>query len=78
MVKTLYYAVNGSGQGCIFVTPPQRDDYFKVWKGVQIGCYTSVCMQMESERLLSLPPLRWNDEPVMLSLELNVLSPSYE
>ena len=71
MTKQLYYAVNGSGQGCVFASMPERDDHFKVWKGEIVGTYCSLVMQMESEGF-TLPPLKWTDDPVTIEITLNI------
>ena len=67
--KTLWYAVNGSGQGCIFTTFPVRDENRKCWVGEMIGYYVSVVMLMESEGF-DLPVITWKDSPVRLKISL--------
>jgi hypothetical protein len=74
VVKNLYYAVGGSGQGCIFVTFPERDEHRKVWCGEIVGMYCSLVWQFEAEGLLELPVMSWKDEPVKLELNLKVCS----
>lgn len=69
MRKELYYAVGGTGQGCIFSTKPERDEVRKIWVGDIVGCYMSVVMQMEFEGL-QLPSLKWSDEPVKIKIEV--------
>lgn len=71
-VKKLYYAVNGSGQGMIFCSFPERDNHRNVWCGNMEGLYTRLVMQLESEQALSLPVLSWKDEPVVLELKLDI------
>ena len=71
MDKNLYYAVNGSGQGCVFTTFPVRDNHFKVWCGDQISCYTMAVSQMESDGL-ELPALKWSDEPIKIKLSAEI------
>lgn len=73
MQKTLFYAVNGSGCGCVFTDKPERDEHFKVWKGEIIGLFCSLVMQFEAEGLLSLPALRWNDEPIELTVTVSLI-----
>lgn len=73
MSKKLYYAVNGSGQGVIFCSVPERDDHRKIWLGEIVGLFASLVMQLESEGF-TLPVLKWTDEPVMLELNLQVCS----
>ena len=75
MSRNLWYAVNGSGQAVVFTNPPERDDHFRVWCGEQLGCFSSLVMQMESDGF-ELPVLKWKDEPVMIELELNVRNAS--
>ena len=68
----MWYAVNGSGQGVVFVDMPERDAHNKVWAGNIFGLYCRLVMELESEGLLSLPVLKWSDEPVKLELNINV------
>lgn len=71
--KKLWYAVNGSGQGCLFTTYPTRNEHFKIWRGEMISSYIRTVMQMESEgEAFRLPAIRWEDEPVQLSLTLEI------
>ena len=72
MSKTLWYAVNGSGQGCIFISYPERDEHRKIWVGDMMSSYTMVVCQMESEEQITLPALKWSDDPVKLELEIKV------
>lgn len=75
--KTLYYAVNGSGQGAVFTSSPLRDDHMKIWAGEIEGLYCQLVMQLEAEELISLPVMTWSDEPVKLELNL-VVEKSHE
>ena len=70
--KILYYAVNGSGQSCIFTTYPVRDEHFKTWVGEMVGMFSMVVSQMEAEGLIELPILKWSDEPVELELSIKI------
>jgi hypothetical protein len=72
MSKTLYYAVNGNGQGVVYTSYPARDDNRKIWVGNIEGLYCTLVMQCESEELLSLPLLKWSDNPVKLELNITV------
>ncbi len=74
MNKELWYAVNGDGFGCTFTTYPVRDDHRKVWLGEVTHPYYSLVADMESEGLIILPPLKWSDDPVKLTLSLTVSS----
>ena len=74
MKKKLWYAVSGSGKGCVFTTYPVRDDHYKVWKGEIVGMYCDIVCQFEAEGLLSLPVLSWKDEPIAIELKLNVIN----
>lgn len=74
MVRTLYYAVNASGQGVIFTSYPLRDDKRRIWLGDMASVYTGLVMEMESEVLISLPVMKWSDDPVKLELNLQVCS----
>ena len=71
MEKKLYYAVSGQGQGCVYTSRPVRDERRKVWLGEIEGLYCRLLMQMESEGL-SLPPIKWGDEPVVITLRIEV------
>lgn len=74
MTKELFYAVNGSGQGCVFTSMPFRDEHMKVWCGEIVGMFCTVVMQLEADGILSLPNLKWTDEPVKLELKIDVCS----
>lgn len=74
MATTLYYAVNGSGQGVVFVSHPIRDEKRKIWLGRMVGVYSRLVMQMESEGMVTLPALKWPDAPVRLEISLEVCS----
>lgn len=71
-MKTLYYAVSGSGQACVYTSYPIRDEKRKVWLGEIIGMYCAIVMQLVAEGLITLPPITWKDEPVKLELNINV------
>ncbi|MBR1526236.1 MAG: hypothetical protein IJ640_06205 [Prevotella sp.] len=66
---TIYYAVNKSGQGCIFEDKPRRDTILDVWVGQYNGSVTMVVARMESLGFV-LPKIKWSDEPVALKLTL--------
>ena len=65
----IYYAVHKSGQGCVFVATPTRDNTRQVWTGQYDGHVTSVVARMESLGFV-LPRITWEDEPVKLKLSL--------
>jgi hypothetical protein len=67
--KTLYYAVNRSGQGCIFMEEPRRDTVLERWVGEYHPCVTLTIDLMEMLGFV-LPILSWPDEPVRLKLTL--------
>lgn len=69
MEKVLYYAVSKRGQGCIYTTPPVRNEKFGVYEGRIEGCYSSVVADFEAGGL-TLPDISWKDEPVMLRLSI--------
>lgn len=71
-MKTLYYAVNGTGQGIVFISRPIRDDTKKIWLGDIVPCYMLAVTQMVSEGLFDLPLMKWSDEPVKLTLKIDV------
>lgn len=66
----LWYAVNGSGQGCVFTSYPVRDEHWKTWCGDMASCYTMTVMMAEAEYGLKLPALKWSDEPVPITLKI--------
>ena len=68
----LYYAVNGSGQGVVYVGRPVRNDHFKCWQGRIVSCINMTVSFFEANGF-DLPPIKWSDEPVKLSLILNRL-----
>ena len=72
--KELWYAVNGSGQGVVFCSCPERDEKLKIWLGEMMGVYSNIAMQLESEGFIAFPPLTWKDEPVMLEIKAEVCS----
>ena len=67
--KTLYYAVNRSGQGCIFMEEPRRDTVFERWTGEYHPCVT-ITIDLMAMLGFVLPKLSWPDEPVRLKLTL--------
>lgn len=73
ITNTLYYAVNGSGQGMVFTNMPVREEKRKIWHGDIVVLFTRIVIHLESEGF-KLPPLKWTDEPVKLELNLKVCS----
>ena len=69
--KIFYYAVNGSGQGVVFTSYPQRDHHLKIWVGDIVTCFTMAFNQMEAEGL-QLPAIKWSDEPVTVNLKVEI------
>ena len=68
-VMKLYYAVSGHGQANVYTgQPPVRHSHFKVWVGHIDGCICSTVSMMESEGLVSFPPMTWEDEPFEFEL----------
>lgn len=65
----IFYAVNKSGQGCVFEDEPSRDTGLEVWEGQYNGSITMVVARMESLGFV-LPRITWEDEPVKLKLSL--------
>ena len=72
MDKDLWIAVSGTGQMCVFVDKPIRNNHFKYWDGCMVGCISMVVCLLESEGF-EIPVLKWSDEPIKLSLSLNVV-----
>ena len=69
MTKTIYYAVNGRGQGRVFTTKPERNIHWKLWEGEEVGFISMLVMDMEAEGF-ELPSITFKDEPVELKLTL--------
>ena len=67
--KTLYYAVNRSGQGCIFMEEPRRDTVYERWVGEY---HPSVTLTIDRMTALGfvLPKLSWSDDPEKIKLTL--------
>ena len=68
----VYYAVGGSGQGCIFTDKPERDGKRHIWLGQSFGAINFFVAFMESEGL-ELPPITWKDKPVELHITIEVV-----
>lgn len=62
MVKNLWLATSKEGQMRVYTEPPLRNERMGVWEGHSMGCISAFISVMESEGL-TLPPLRWHDEP---------------
>jgi len=71
MKMTIWYAVNGKGQGRVFTSKPERDDHFKVWLAESVGCVSMMVMLMESDGF-ELPELKWSDEPVEMEISIRI------
>lgn len=71
MVKKVWYAVSGKGQGRIFTTYPVRDDHFKVWLAESVGCISMTVMLFEADGM-ELPNLTWKDDPVELEISISL------
>lgn len=67
----IYYAVNKSGQGCVFMDCPVREEHFGVWMGEHIGAVSSFFMFLESEGF-TLPRMSWADEPHKITLSISI------
>lgn len=68
--KTLYYAVNRFGQGCIFMEKPRRDNVFERWIGESHGSVTLTIERMTALGFV-LPKISWGDEPVEIKFTLD-------
>ena len=66
---TLFYAVNRSGQGGIFMEEPRRDNVYERWVGEYHPCVTLTIDLMERLGFV-LPKLSWSDDPVKIKLTL--------
>lgn len=68
--KSLFYAVNRSGQGHIFMEEPRRDTVFERWVGEYLP---SVSLTIDKMTALGfvLPKISWDDEPVEIKLLLD-------
>lgn len=67
---SLFYAVNRSGQGCIFMEEPSRDTVYERWIGEY---HPSVTLTVDRMTALgfTLPKISWEDEPVEIKLTLD-------
>ena len=72
-MKKIWYAVSGTGQGRIYTSCPVRNEHWKLWEAESVGCVSMVVMLLESEGVLSLPNLTWDDEPVELELSIKAV-----
>ena len=71
MKKKLYYAVDKSGQGCLFSDMPEREEKMGVWLGrIEPSC-TMFVINLEAEGF-RLPVLSWKDSPRVITLTLEV------
>ncbi len=61
-----WVCTSGSGQTCIFVDKPIRDNINKRWKGIISGSLNSFIMAFS----ISLPKLTWNDDPKILTITI--------
>ena len=68
--KNLWYAVNGSGQGVIFTSCPSRNQHYRCWEGEIIGLFCSLVAQFESEMLIELPAMTWENEPIEIGVSM--------
>lgn len=68
--KSLFYAVNRSGQGCIFMEEPRRDTVFERWVGEYLPSVSLTIDRMTALGFV-LPKISWDDEPVEIKLFLD-------
>lgn len=65
---SLWYAVNASGQGRVFITRPVRDEKRHVWVGtINVAALRFVDF-LETECSFPLPDISWNDECVTITI----------
>ena len=68
---SLWYAVNGSGQGRVFVTCPYRDEKRRIWLGdVSLAALRFVDF-LETDCGFILPDITWKDESVQIFVNAN-------
>lgn len=70
MKISLWYCVNKSGQGKVFVTKPVRNEYRRVWVGETNICVIRFVDWLETECGCSLPDISWDDEPVNIDIDI--------
>ncbi len=64
----LWYAVNGSGQGRVFVTQPVRDERRRIWVGgINLAALRFIDF-LETDCSFPLPDITWKDESVQISI----------
>ena len=64
---TIWYAVSGRGQGVVYMDKPERNEHFKIWEGRIDGCVSTFVSMMEADGL-QLPPMKWDDDPVPITI----------
>ena len=67
---TFFYAVNKSGQGCLFTSRPERNEHRNIWVGSMNAAVTRFFDCLETVYGYALPDISWEDEPVGLRLSI--------
>ena len=67
----LWYCINKSGQGKVFVTKPERDEHRRVWIGDINVAVLRFVDWLEVDCGHPLPDITWNDEPVLIDININ-------
>lgn len=72
MKKELWYAVNRSGQGMVFMSKPEWDDRLGIWVGRQSGCVSAFFSELEYEGFFAPPLQKCSDPPTRIILSLDI------
>ena len=68
-----WYAVNGTGQGVVFISKPIRNEHRRIWVGDISICVTRFIDWLETESMIGfvLPNISWNDDCVEININVD-------
>jgi len=69
---TFWYAVNGSGQGMVFASQPERNEKRRVWMGEISSTVLRFFDWLETDCSLELPDITWRDEAVPMEMTISI------
>lgn len=72
MTITIWYAVNGSGQGMVFASQPERNEKRRVWMGEISSAVLRFFDWLETDCSLELPDITWRDEAVPMEMTMSI------
>lgn len=67
----IWYAVNRSRQGRVFLTKPKKNVLEGVWEGNTVGWLNMVISHLVTSDELILPNMSFNDSPVKIKISVN-------